>query len=158
MTVQQGHNSRTFIGEYSKTSWDRSGEPNYTAPIPFNTLLLFKHSNTKERVFLKIINFDVIRLKNCVCGHFGQILVLYQLSSTFSLCESLSYYFSSLSIIGPCYYGGDAEGGKSGIADNYGSVIEGTYTDYQVVGLFSHDFVYSQFQESRCTSTPENRF
>ena len=27
VTVHQGNNSRTFVGEYSKTSWDRSGEP-----------------------------------------------------------------------------------------------------------------------------------
>ena len=53
--------------------------------------------------------------------------------------------------IGPCYYGGDAEGGRSVISDYYGSVIEGKYTDYKVAGLFSTDFVYTQFEENKCT-------
>ena len=26
VTIQQGTHSRSFVGEYSKTSWDRSGE------------------------------------------------------------------------------------------------------------------------------------
>lgn len=54
--------------------------------------------------------------------------------------------------LGPCYYAGDSEGGKSG---DYGSVIEGKYTDYQVAGLFSHDYMYSQFEEDRCTQNVE---
>lgn len=55
-------------------------------------------------------------------------------------------YFSP----GPCYYAGDAEGGRSGQSDDDGSVIEGKYTDYQVAALFSHEYVYSQFEEGKC--------
>ena len=54
---------------------------------------------------------------------------------------------------GPCYYVGDSEGGKSGLSDDYDTVIEGKYTDYQVAGLFSHDFVYTQFEEEKCVQS-----
>lgn len=65
-------------------------------------------------------------------------------------------FSNSLNVIfylGPCYYAGDAEGGKSGLSDDYDSVIEGKYTDYQVAGLFSHEFIHSQFEDSRCIET-----
>lgn len=65
---------------------------------------------------------------------------------TLPLSPLRSNYFSP----GPCYYAGDAEGGRSGQSDDDGSVIEGKYTDYQVAGLFSHEYVYSQFEEGKC--------
>lgn len=53
---------------------------------------------------------------------------------------------------GSCYYAGDADGGRSGSSDDYDSVIEGKYTEYQVVGLFGHKFKYTQFRQDLCTT------
>ena len=53
--------------------------------------------------------------------------------------------------LGPCYYVGSAQGGRTAEREENESVIEGQYTDYQVSGLFDDDFVYSQFERGRCT-------
>lgn len=51
-----------------------------------------------------------------------------------------------------CYYAGSGQGGPDGgLPLSTSSVIEGQYTDYLVGGLFAHEFVYSQFEEDRCT-------
>lgn len=52
--------------------------------------------------------------------------------------------------LGPCYYVGNSQGGKSGESDNNDPVIEGKYSDYEVAGLFEYKFIYSQFEEDRC--------
>ena len=50
-----------------------------------------------------------------------------------------------------CFYAGDSQGGRSGeAADPDDSVIEGTYRDYRVAGLFEYEFTYSQFENNRC--------
>ena len=56
-----------------------------------------------------------------------------------------------VSLPGPCYYVGSAQGGRTAEREENESVIEGRYTDYQVTGLFDDDFVYSQFERGRCT-------
>ena len=50
-----------------------------------------------------------------------------------------------------CLYVGSAQSGAVNEADVPNDpVIEGTYDDYEVSGLFNSDFQYSQFQEGRC--------
>ena len=51
----------------------------------------------------------------------------------------------------PCLYVGDSQAGPLGeTVDPNDSVIEGTYRDYEVDSLFSPDFVFSHFDESKC--------
>jgi len=50
-----------------------------------------------------------------------------------------------------CLYAGNAQGGpinEVDIPNDY--VIEGTYKDYEISGLFGSDFRYSQFADDQC--------
>lgn len=52
-----------------------------------------------------------------------------------------------------CFYAGNIQGGRlAEITDeNFNDpVIEGSYKDYIVGGLFEHEFVYSRFNGSMC--------
>ena len=50
-----------------------------------------------------------------------------------------------------CFYAGNSQGGSLGEAlDPNDPVIEGTYRDYRVAGLFEYEFTYSQFENNRC--------
>ena len=53
---------------------------------------------------------------------------------------------------GPCLYAGNSQGGEAvEFIDGYSdSVIEGKYKDYKVANLFSTDFKYKMFDDSRC--------
>ena len=66
--------------------------------------------------------------------------------------ESIKFILSIYSL-GPCYYAGDSQGGRTSEREENESVIEGYYTDYEVDGLFSDEFVYSQFEKDRCLQT-----
>ena len=57
---------------------------------------------------------------------------------------------ANFSCVGPCYYVGNSEGGKSGELNDNQSVIEGKYSDYEMNGLFEYNFIYSQFEANRC--------
>ena len=59
--------------------------------------------------------------------------------------------YTNTSPSGPCYYVGSTQGGRTTEREENDSVIEGHYTDYQVSDLFDDNFVYSQFEEERCT-------
>ena len=51
----------------------------------------------------------------------------------------------------PCVYAGNRNGGPVvEFDDPNDSVIEGNYLQYQVNSLFSTQFTYKQFDESRC--------
>ena len=51
----------------------------------------------------------------------------------------------------PCVYAGNRNGGPVYEFDNPNDpVIEGNYTQYQVSDIFSTQFTYEQFDESRC--------
>ncbi|XP_065918054.1 uncharacterized protein [Dysidea avara] len=51
----------------------------------------------------------------------------------------------------PCVYAGNRNGGPvAEFDDPNDSVIEGRYTDYETSGLFSTQFTYSRFDNSRC--------
>jgi len=50
-----------------------------------------------------------------------------------------------------CLYAGSAQGeaiNEVNVPNDH--VIEGTYDDYEVSGLFDSDFKYNQFQEDQC--------
>ena len=52
-----------------------------------------------------------------------------------------------------CFYAGNIQGGRlAEITDDKfnAPVIEGSYKDYIVNGLFEHDFAYSQFSADMC--------
>ena len=52
-----------------------------------------------------------------------------------------------------CIYAGNVQGGKLReiLDDNFNDpVIEGTYLDYRVGGLYEHSFQYSQFNATMC--------
>ena len=49
-----------------------------------------------------------------------------------------------------CYYVGNGQGGPEKTHDPINSVIEGSYSQYIVDGLFDTQFVYEQFDESVC--------
>ena len=49
-----------------------------------------------------------------------------------------------------CYYVGNSQGGPERSRDPINSVIEGTYPQYIVDGLFDTEFVYEQFDEGTC--------
>ena len=50
-------------------------------------------------------------------------------------------------------YAGNQQGGKAiEFEDSSDSVIEGFYWDYAVNGLFGTEFIFSQFNNSQCTS------
>ena len=50
-----------------------------------------------------------------------------------------------------CFYAGSNQGGPiREIEEPNDSVIEGSYEDYRVQGLFSTQFVYAQFDDSMC--------
>ena len=52
---------------------------------------------------------------------------------------------------GPCLYAGNAQGGWSGEVNGLNNpVIQGSYKDYIVNGLFETDFTYSRFEEQSC--------
>ena len=55
-----------------------------------------------------------------------------------------------LYIVGPCYYVGSSQGGETPEREENDGIIEGTYLDYEVNGLFEHNYVYSQFQQEIC--------
>ena len=48
------------------------------------------------------------------------------------------------------YYVGNGQGGPEKTHDPINSVIEGSYSQYIVDGLFDTQFVYEQFDESVC--------
>ena len=49
-----------------------------------------------------------------------------------------------------CYYVGNSQGGPELSRDPINSVIEGSYSQYIVDGLFDTEFVYEEFDESVC--------
>ena len=51
----------------------------------------------------------------------------------------------------PCLYVGDSQAGPLGedVVPN-DSVIEGTYSDYEVDSMFSSDYMFSHFEEYLC--------
>ena len=52
---------------------------------------------------------------------------------------------------GPCLYAGNAQGGWSGEVNGLNNpVIQESYKDYIVNGLFETDFTYSRFEEQSC--------
>ena len=52
----------------------------------------------------------------------------------------------------PCLYVGNSQAGPLGErdVDPNDSVIEGSYMDYRVDSMFSSDFKFSHFEETRC--------
>ena len=51
----------------------------------------------------------------------------------------------------PCYYVGNTQAGPLAEVDEPNdSVIEGIYTEYEVISLFSPGFMYSHFNFNRC--------
>ncbi|CAI8024285.1 hypothetical protein GBAR_LOCUS14114 [Geodia barretti] len=49
-----------------------------------------------------------------------------------------------------CYYVGNSQGGPEGSRDPINSVIEGSYSQYIVDGLFDTEFEYERFDENAC--------
>ena len=49
-----------------------------------------------------------------------------------------------------CYYVGNSQGGPERSRDPINSVIEGSYPQYIVDGLFDTEFAYERFEESAC--------
>jgi len=53
--------------------------------------------------------------------------------------------------LSPCLYVGNRQGGPSGEFDDPNdSVLQGSYQDYEVSGLFSTDFDFSEFDSDGC--------
>lgn len=53
----------------------------------------------------------------------------------------------------PCLYCGNSQGGPWGLLeDPDDSVIQGSYSDYRVGGLFEPEFKYTKFEEERCST------
>ena len=49
-----------------------------------------------------------------------------------------------------CYYVGNSQGGPERSRDPMNSVIEGSYSQYIVDGLFDTEFEYERFDENAC--------
>ena len=53
---------------------------------------------------------------------------------------------------GVCFYVGSNQAGPIGEIDEPNdSVIQGVYSDYRVSGLFDSEYMYSRFNDLRCT-------
>ena len=53
---------------------------------------------------------------------------------------------------GVCFYAGSFQAGPIAEIDEPNDpVIEGVYSDYRVSGLFDTEYMYSQFNDLRCT-------
>ena len=96
---------------------------------------------------------------NMVVKYYSILAITHNYSFSVATFAKLSHTIlkysclSSYIFVGPCYYAGSSQGGRTGEREENDSVIEGDYTDYQVGGLFDDNFIYSQFERDRCSQT-----